>query len=804
VDLLSPVAAAFILGLLVAPAAPHEGIWPALAALFALTTGLVVMGAGRRWHGPRSERWARPALMAAAFMAGAAAVASPAPAPEVPRGLCRITGVVEAGANAGPRSHALLRVERGRRMHDGQEVPAGALVRVVGRSLPVGARVTALLHLEPHAPFRNVSPHPSLDALEPLAARGRVPATAPVHVVEPPSLPRRVLEAARQAVRTRITATLPQDVAGVARALVLGEAGAVAPSERQAVRDAGLSHVLAVSGLHVAIVAGMLVWLVGQACSRVPWLALRAEARRLAAAAGVPISLAFAAFAGGAPSAWRAAATASLGWALVACGRRPQAGRVLAMAVLLLAAGAPTQVHRPGFLLSVAATVALVTSPPVQGAWHSLLVLSTRAMLGTAPLVLWWFGSVPLVGLLGNVLLVPVGSILLVPLAVAHALAALLGWPGALTGPVLTWVARGFVVACDALAQVPYGRDLPPPSLAQGLVLAIGCAALLLARRWRARAGWVLATLLALAGGEAWLRHTEHPRDRLRITFVDVGQGDAALVDLPDGTAMLIDAGGAVHGPDPGARALLPLLQARRRSRIDVAVVSHPHPDHFGGLFALLDRVRIEQVWTTRQGEEETPDGPATDVLRALTARGSRLVYPAELCARPRRMGGVRIEVLWPCPGYDAGLDPNDNSIVVRLTYGQVRVLFTGDVELLAEQALTARPGSALAAHVLKVPHHGSRTSSSEAFLDAVRPRWAVVSAAAQSPFGHPHPEVVERYRDRRIPLARTDQMGSVVVETDGRALELRSWRGDRWRATVDGSAPTLNRQDETRPAPPP
>jgi competence protein ComEC len=788
VDLLAPMAAAWVVGLLAGPLLP-DGVWRPVAGLAVLGTGLAVAVVGRQASGERLERWGGLGLAFLALGAGLAMAREPPPVPEVPRGLARVTARVLASDAAGERSRALLRVEHGQRMEDGAPVPPGALVRVYGRRMVPGARVGVLLRLEPHTPFRNPSPHPELPAADPVAARAGVPGASPVRMLEPPSLPRRALEWARDGVRARLHRTLSDDVSGVARALVLGEGRAVRPSERQAVRDAGLSHVLAVSGLHVAIVAGMIVWLVGRAWLRVPALALRLEARRVAAAVGIPAALGFAAFAGGAPSAWRAAVTASLGWALIALGRRPRATRVLGLAVLVLAATAPSQAHRPGFLLSVAATVALVTSPPIDSPWRSVFVLSARAMVGTAPLVLWWFGSVPVIGLLGNVVLVPVGSLLLVPLAVIHAAAAVATPFDMLTAPVLTVVARGFVQACEVLSLVSWGRGLPPPSVLQGLTLAAACTALLFTRRWVPRALVITATVASLLAAEVWLRHAEQPRDMLRVTFLDVGQGDAALVDLPDGRAMLVDAGGVLRGPDPGARALLPLLRARRRQRVDLVVITHPHPDHYGGLEALLDEVDIGEAWAIRQSDVEDPDGPATGMLRALRARGTRLVRPDALCDGTRPYGGADLDVLWPCPGYDAGLDPNDNSIVVRLTYGRVVILFTGDVEELAEATLARCAGSALRAHVLKVGHHGSRTSSTDPFLDAVRPRWAVVSAGRHNQFGHPHPEVVARYRERGVPLARTDRMGAVVLETDGRTMDLRTWRGDRWTTTVRQSA---------------
>ncbi|MFW6051756.1 MAG: ComEC/Rec2 family competence protein, partial [Myxococcota bacterium] len=479
------------------------------------------------------------------------------------------------------------------------------------------------------------------------------------------------------------------------------------------------------------------------------------------------------------------AVTATIGCALIAAGRRPRAAGVGAAAALVLGALDPAGVLHPGFLLSIAATAAIVSARSEGGWLRQAFVLSARTMVATAPLVLWWFGRVPLVGLLANVLLVPVASLLLVPGAVLHAFAATVLPPlGACTGPPFALAARAFVTACGVMATVPWGQDLPPPDLVQGLLLATGAALLLVLRPWRLRMAVALIVAMALGGAEMWLRHRERPTGEVRATFLDVGQGDAALVDLPDGRAMLVDAGGAIRGRDPGAHVLAPLLAARRRTHIDVAVVTHADPDHLGGLAAVLDHVSVGRIWANRQAEVEDPDGPATALLDRARARGIPVAYPESLCGHEHRFGEARVEVLAPCPAYDPGHDPNDNSLVLRLSFGRHAFLFAGDLEARGEgRLLGAAPPADLRADVLKVPHHGSTTSSTRAFLEAVRPRVGVVSAGARNQFGHPAPAVVRRYEEHDAFLARTDAMGGVVVTTDGHALRLRTWRGDVWPA---------------------
>jgi competence protein ComEC len=316
--------------------------------------------------------------------------------------------------------------------------------------------------------------------------------------------------------------------------------------------------------------------------------------------------------------------------------------------------------------------------------------------------------------------------------------------------------------------------------VAQGLVLTLGCWGVLLLRQWWLRALLVFAALLGLGAGELALRAAEKPEHGLRLTFVDVGQGDSTLVDLPDGRAMLVDAAGASFaGPDPGERALLPLLRARRRDHLAVVALTHPHPDHFAGLESLLGHIQIGEVWVSGQALAEQPHGSAARLLGQVRAHGIPIRTARKLCGRARLLGGARVDVLSPCPGFDAGYAANDNSLVLRLTYGRERALLAGDIERASERRLL-REGADLRADVLKVPHHGSRTSSTTPFLRAVSPRYAVVSCGRANRFGHPHPSALTRLRATAGTLVRTDRSGGVVLRTRGHGWQLETWRGDR------------------------
>jgi beta-lactamase superfamily II metal-dependent hydrolase len=215
----------------------------------------------------------------------------------------------------------------------------------------------------------------------------------------------------------------------------------------------------------------------------------------------------------------------------------------------------------------------------------------------------------------------------------------------------------------------------------------------------------------------------------------------------------------------------VPALRARRRTRLDVVVLSHPHPDHFGGLLAVARSVPIGEFWDTGHS---APDGAGpiyAELRRVLAERRVPVRGPGELCGAPRNFGGARLRMLSPCPGPVPGHDANDNSFVLKLELAERAFLLMGDAEAAAEHDLVNDHGAELAADVLKVGHHGSRTSSTDALLARVRPRLATISCGVRNRFGHPVPSVLERLRLFGARALRTDRDGAIQISTDGRAL---------------------------------
>jgi competence protein ComEC len=396
-------------------------------------------------------------------------------------------------------------------------------------------------------------------------------------------------------------------------------------------------------------------------------------------------------------------------------------------------------------------------------------------MLCTAPLLASYFHRVSLVsvaantvGLLPGLAAIPIASFAAPLDFVAPALALPLFWAADLLAGATMWTAGAFASLPAATVATS------SPSI---LVALLFWTFALLLSRWPAsrstapstrllRAGVAFAVFACVAAaGAAKARWT----DEMSVTFLGVGQGDAAIVRLPGGRALLVDAGGDLRGED-GSRAgriVAAALAELRVASIDLAILTHPHPDHGGGFFTVLDRVPVRELWTTG---ESGPNHLGDRVRAAAAAHGTRLVVPEP--GSYEQPHGVRLEVLRS--RFDPRRGTNDNSLVVRLVHGDVAVLLAGDVEALAEAELS-QSGLDLRADVLKAGHHGSATSSTEAFVSRVRPRHVVYSVGLRNPFGFPSADVAARARTAGATVWRTDR-GAVTATTDGRTLRVEQF----------------------------
>ncbi|HEY3253080.1 MAG TPA: ComEC/Rec2 family competence protein, partial [Polyangiaceae bacterium] len=454
------------------------------------------------------------------------------------------------------------------------------------------------------------------------------------------------------------------------------------------------------------------------------------------------------------------------------------------------------------FMLSVAATSGLIWlgqplsrrcerigSRPVRFLAVSFGT-TLSATIPCAPLLALLASGVTLAGLVANVLASPLGESVALPLCLSHLLLAPI--PPLERGAAL--VASGALLVVKRIAWLSadasfLGLTLPEPGRFQLSVIAIfvvGCCALrghafleLAARdRQRLAIAWGASAVLAFCGLELAARRAGKPRGVIRASALDVGQGDSNLIDLPNGACVLIDGGGFVGSPvDPGKAVVLPVLRARRRNRVEIVVLSHPHPDHFTGLASALEQLEVGEFWDSGQGEAEGAGPVYAALLSSLRARGVPIVHPEELCGKPRHFAGAQISLLAPCPSFTPHRGANDNSLVISVAYGQRRFLFTGDAEREEEAELVQSQPAELRADYLKVGHHGSRTSTSDAFLSLVAPALATLSCGVRNRFGHPHLPTIERLAAHDVRALRLDRSGGVEVTTDGHSLSARATR---------------------------
>jgi competence protein ComEC len=574
--------------------------------------------------------------------------------------------------------------------------------------------------------------------------------------------PGRALDELLAAARARLDRALgPDDEARhVAAAMLLGDRAGMDPDGLRALRESGLFHLLAISGLNVSLVVGAALVLLRR--TRVaPWLAFPT------AVAGL---WAYGSLVGGEAPVLRACLAAGIALFGRTLGRDGDALNTLALVGAALAFADPPSVYHPGFQLTFAATAALLAGArPLSEAIPAPRVLafplgaSLAAYAATAPILAAHFGRLAPVGLVSNLAAGPLCAAILGAGAAVLAAADL-----PIVGPAAAGLLRATVAALDALAHGAAEAPLATLRVAPSPWLVIGVA-FLLVTAWRLsrRDGGGARGRLARAGAVAALLalHLGLPprgSSASEVAVLDVGQGQAVAARDADGRCLLIDGGGSARGrSDTGERTVAPWLATWNCRRLEAIVLSHAHDDHAGGLVSVLRQFETASLWI---GVGAWRDEGA----RALAALARERGVALRLAVSGARLevGGLSLEFPHPAPE-DAALAINDRCATVRLvTPSGATLLVPGDLEREGEERALAR-GENLAADALVVGHHGAGASSSETWLATVAPRLAVVSAGEGNRFGHPSPATLERLRRAGAVTFRTDVDGTVAFREE-------------------------------------
>ena len=584
----------------------------------------------------------------------------------------------------------------------------------------------------------------------------------------------------REEVRGTIERNLSGAPAGLLLGMLLGEKYRIPEEIKESFRSTGLAHALVISGLHVGLITAF--FFTGFKLCRLP--------DRWSCGATILVLVIYALV----TELQAPVVRASLMAGVILCGRMLcRSGDIynsLGLAALLILIAFPTSLLSLSFQLSFGATLSIVgLHGPLVGlfpkTWRredrwigkwmiSPLCVSLAAQLGTGPLIAFHFQQFAPISLVANLVVVPLLG-LVVGLGL---LAVLTGWCLPLAATAFNacncLVLELLIGTVEGFAAVP-GASLVTPRPGPGFLLWGALLALLAAQMpqkvWARKAG--LFVLLVGLNAAVW-SHAFRPRD-LEVVFLDVGQGDAVFLRFPNGRTMVVDGGMRSAEFDNGARVLLPFLRYRNVDRVDVVVASHPHNDHIGGLISLLEEMEVGHYVDSGQACDTWTAGRLRELIGEKGIRYHRVAAGDTLLG----LGGVGGLVLHPTEEFvtAAGESPHDlnnGSVAFRLTYGEVSLLFIGDIEKETDGAMLGW-GERLRSRVLKVGHHGSRTSSQPRFVEGVQPEIGVVQVGAFNKFRHPAPEVMAYYRKRGTRILRTDRRGAVILRTDGHTLDLRT-----------------------------
>jgi competence protein ComEC len=609
-----------------------------------------------------------------------------------------------------------------------------------------------------------------------------------------------LIQAWRERIRTVLEKTAPVETRGIIKALILGEREDIAEKVKEEFIIAGVAHVIAISGLHMGIIALVVFLLMKWSLRRSETITLALNIQKISALATIPPLLLYTFIAGARISTIRAAIMIVIYLISILLDRQRNLYNTLAVAALVILLVSPSSLFDVSFQLSFVAVLAILYLVPrfseilpkphplllrkptryqtLLGHLKIFMLVSLAAMVGTWPLVAHYFNRMSIVGLLSNLIIVPLAGVVVI-MGLVTSLAALIWLP---VTPLLVTLTSAFsrlvLKIVHLFASIPHASHyvVTPTPFEIGLFYLL-ILYLTNIRRIKRLLPISILLFLVIAGDIFYWYAQTHLTNRLKITFIDVGQGDSILVEFPAGKRMLVDGGGFYDDRfDVGKNVVAPVLWRKKIVTLHYLVLTHPHPDHLNGLKFIASSFKVDEFWEYGQ---EYSSVPYLDLMDILEKRPIRRVTVHD-ASPPRWVNGVKVEVLNPPrPVMIHGRNPwartNNRSLVLKITYENHRFLLTGDIEGEAEAQLV-QSGKDLRSDVLKVPHHGSQTSSTRRFVEAVKPLHALFTVGFRNVFNLPSPKVLNRYESSGSLISRTDRDGAVMFETDGENLRVTAF----------------------------
>lgn len=599
-----------------------------------------------------------------------------------------------------------------------------------------------------------------------------------------PGAVRGVIEDLRRKMSRFIERNLSPENSALLKALVVGDMGGISKEMRGAFNAAGVSHVLSISGLHVAMLGLVVFAVVRYVGALSVFLLLSCNLLKVATFLSFIAVVFYTALAGAMVPTVRSAIMIGVYELAVLLDREEEVFASLTLAALLIALVWPGVVADISFQLSFLAVLFLVWGMrkihdwfpavktdelPQERSWIKRrlrqvglhLAVPLLATLGTGPLIAHYFGHLSLAGFIANPLIVPLVGFVVVPLGLvigflavlAPELASYLVWPA----ERLSWLT---IRAVEMLANLPMANfAVPSPNALEvaglyGLLLGL----LVLTKPFQRLMLMTVGLALIMVDGVYWWNE-RYRRTELRVTHLNVGQGDAAVVELPGSRVLLIDAGGTASGEfDTGESIVAPFLRSRKILKVDYLLVSHPRIDHYGGMRAIVTEFAPREFWAgPSKGQTRRFEDLEDALEKAKITRFT--MHDAEPC---RTIDRVKFCALFPPAG-----KTEDGSVVLRLEYGHLKYLFAGDIDKRDETALVQKADD-LRSAVIKAPRHGSAAANTAEFIAAVAPKLAVISAGARSRAESQREEIVERYRAAGATVLRTYEDGAITVRSDG------------------------------------